>query len=182
MGKDPDYDLCCCGHSCLYCLLPKCWEGRGNLVNKTLKCGLFKVMANLFKWVYRKLYYCLMRRSQVMSYEVMDDNELEDVQSTGKQREQEEILIPSSACVWVMLLYISLGTIMFAEWEQWDYLDSAYFCVTSLLKATIMFIVHQYSFGSFMQFCFFYFNFIYRLAWEILCRELMQRKILKSTK
>ena len=74
-----------------------------------------------------------------MSCEVMDDNELEEVQSRGKQlREQEEILIPSSACVWVMLLYISLGTIMFAEWEQWDYLDSAYFCVTSLLKASVV--------------------------------------------
>ena len=26
------------------------------------------------------------------------------------------------------------GTIMFAEWEQWNYLDSTYFCVISLLK------------------------------------------------
>ena len=45
-----------------------------------------------------------------------------------------QVLIPSTACVWVMLFYLSLGTVMFAEWEQWDYLDSAYFCTTSLLK------------------------------------------------
>ena len=33
-----------------------------------------------------------------------------------------------------MTAYVLLGTIMFAEWEQWDYLDSVYFCVISLLK------------------------------------------------
>merc|ERR1711915_212442 len=33
-----------------------------------------------------------------------------------------------------MLAYITGGSIMFAEWEDWNYLDSAYFCVTSLLK------------------------------------------------
>ena len=49
-------------------------------------------------------------------------------------RSVAQVLIPSTACVWVMLFYLSLGTVMFAEWEQWDYLDSAYFCTTSLLK------------------------------------------------
>jgi potassium channel subfamily K, invertebrate len=32
---------------------------------------------------------------------------------------------------------LSGGTIMFAEWEGWDYLDAAYFCVTSLCKIGI---------------------------------------------
>ena len=31
-------------------------------------------------------------------------------------------------------MYLMVGTVIFAEWEDWDYLDAAYFCVTSLLK------------------------------------------------
>ena len=33
-----------------------------------------------------------------------------------------------------MIAYLLIGTIMFAEWEQWNYLDSLYFCFTSLTK------------------------------------------------
>lgn len=33
-----------------------------------------------------------------------------------------------------MTLYLIAGTIMFAEWEGWNYLDSLYFCFTSLAK------------------------------------------------
>ena len=33
-----------------------------------------------------------------------------------------------------MIVYLLVGTIMFAEWEGWNYLDSIYFCVTSLTK------------------------------------------------
>lgn len=33
-----------------------------------------------------------------------------------------------------MALYLLIGTILFAEWENWNYLDSVYFCVISLTK------------------------------------------------
>lgn len=91
---------------------------------------LLKVLANIFKWLYRKVYYCAVYRKRLSQYEVME-NDLEELNS---MKREEEVLIPSTACIWVMLFYITLGTIMFAEWEQWDYLDSCYFCVTSLLK------------------------------------------------
>ena len=42
--------------------------------------------------------------------------------------------MPSTTCLWVMITYLTVGTIMFAEWEGWNYLDSVYFCVTSLTK------------------------------------------------
>jgi hypothetical protein len=45
-----------------------------------------------------------------------------------------QVIVPSTACVWVMMVYLLVGTIMFAEWEGWNYLDSLYFCVTSLCK------------------------------------------------
>merc|ERR1719300_2058146 len=89
-----------------------------------------KVLASVFKWIYRKMFYCVVHRNKINRYEVIE-NDLEDFSALNQE---EEVLIPSTACLWVMLFYLSLGTIMFAEWEQWDYLDSAYFCVTSLLK------------------------------------------------
>ena len=33
-----------------------------------------------------------------------------------------------------MIIYLLIGTILFAEWEGWNYVDSVYFCVTSLAK------------------------------------------------
>ena len=110
----------------------------------------FKVLANLFKWMYRKIYYCAVRRQRAR-YEMMEtDPELEN---GPRMTQEEEVLIPSTACLWVMLFYLSMGTVMFAEWEQWDYLDSAYFCVTSLLKVkktmkSILFYVRHVLFAN----------------------------------
>ena len=95
------------------------------------------MLANLFKWVYRKTYYCATKRSRLSQYEVMENSgDMEEITSQVLTRSEEEVLIPSTACVWVMLFYLTLGTVMFAEWEHWDYLDSLYFCVTSLFKVS----------------------------------------------
>ena len=45
-----------------------------------------------------------------------------------------QVIVPSTTCLWVVAIYLRLGTIMFAEWEGWNYLDSVYFCVISLTK------------------------------------------------
>ena len=45
-----------------------------------------------------------------------------------------QVIVPSTTCLWVVAIYLLLGTIMFAEWEGWNYLDSVYFCVISLTK------------------------------------------------
>jgi len=89
-----------------------------------------KVFANIFKWLYRNMFYCNARRRTLNHYNMME-NEMEE---TDTLKQEEEVLVPSTACIWVMLAYLSMGTIMFAEWEGWNYLDSVYFCVTSLLK------------------------------------------------
>ncbi|XP_066603321.1 TWiK family of potassium channels protein 18 [Prorops nasuta] len=73
-----------------------------------------KVLAETFKWFYRWLHEC-----------------------SGQKRPGEKITVPSTACLWVLFAYIVVGTIMFAIWEEWDPLDSAYFCVTSLCKLGI---------------------------------------------
>ena len=96
-----------------------------------------KVFAEFFKWIYCRLYRCTVRRSKVEEYDTMDEEAGEEVDEEEYLEEDEEevqVLVPSTACVWVMLGYLLTGTIMFAEWEQWNYLDSTYFCVISLLK------------------------------------------------
>ncbi|CAG0925210.1 unnamed protein product, partial [Notodromas monacha] len=47
---------------------------------------------------------------------------------------EKPVIVPTTACMWVMVLYITVATITFAEWEQWNYLDSAYFVATTLMK------------------------------------------------
>lgn len=51
-----------------------------------------------------------------------------------QRRQKRRVIVPSTACLWVMTGYILIGTLMFAHWENWDYGDAVYFCVTSLCK------------------------------------------------
>lgn len=73
-----------------------------------------EVLAGSFRWVYTWLYEC----------------------STEKDEDAppRRVIVPSTACLWVIGGYVLTGAIMFAEWENWSYLDSTYFCVTSLCK------------------------------------------------
>ena len=73
-----------------------------------------KVLAQSFRWLYRWMHQC-----------------------SGNRKAGQRIIVPSTACLWVIFGYILVGAVMFAEWEKWDYLDSAYFCVTSLCKIGI---------------------------------------------
>lgn len=75
-----------------------------------------KVLAKTFRWVYTWIHEC------------SSDPDL------SSDTEKKKIIVPSTACLWVMSFYILIGTLMFAHWENWDYLDSVYFCVTSLCK------------------------------------------------
>ncbi|XP_017779092.1 PREDICTED: potassium channel subfamily K member 15 [Nicrophorus vespilloides] len=73
-----------------------------------------EVLAGTFRWIYTWLYECSTER---------DEDE-----------PPRRVIVPSSASLWVIGGYIATGAIMFAQWEQWSYLDSTYFCVTSLCK------------------------------------------------
>ncbi|KAK2719978.1 TWiK family of potassium channels protein 18-like isoform X1 [Artemia franciscana] len=92
-----------------------------------------KVLASVFKWVYARLVRCSRQRSKPKRVKVIEKIKSEDIESNSDE-EEEIIIVPSNACLWVMLIYLMTGTIMFAEWEQWDYIDACYFCVTSLCK------------------------------------------------
>ncbi|KAK2586535.1 hypothetical protein KPH14_011427 [Odynerus spinipes] len=70
-----------------------------------------KILAHTFRWLYTNLHEC-----------------------TGQRKPGQRITVPSTACLWVIFGYVLVGSIMFAQWEGWDLLDSTYFCVTSLCK------------------------------------------------
>ena len=78
-----------------------------------------RVFAKVFKFIYRSFYRCLTQSRRIS----VDDS--------------SPIFVPSTACIWVIVFYIVFGTVMFAEWEQWTYLDSCYFTCTSLAKIGI---------------------------------------------
>ncbi|XP_034111546.1 TWiK family of potassium channels protein 7 [Drosophila sulfurigaster albostrigata] len=44
----------------------------------------------------------------------------------------DEITVPLTVCVFVMVSYILSGAILFGRWEDWNYLDGSYFCFISL--------------------------------------------------
>lgn len=101
-------------------LVPKTQWGKGaTVIYAVLGIPLYvlyflnmgKVLAQTFKWLYTRGYEC-----------------------TGQRKPGQRTIVPSTACLWVIFGYIAVGSIMFAEWEGWDYLDSTYFCVTSLCK------------------------------------------------
>lgn len=81
-----------------------------------------KVLAQTFRWLYTWLHNC-----------TADDEYSDD----GNVRAKKKITVPSTACLWVISLYVLIGAFMFHKWEKWDYLDSIYFCVTSLCKIGI---------------------------------------------
>jgi len=101
-------------------LVPKTQLGKGaTVVYAVIGIPLYvlyflnmgQVLAETFRWLYTRVYEC-----------------------TGQRKPGQRVPVPSTACLWVIIGYVVAGSIMFAEWENWDYLDSAYFCVTSLCK------------------------------------------------
>ena len=77
-----------------------------------------------------------------MGKEIEEVDKLENIKEVNPETfwlhyyDSYQVLVPSTVCIWVMVVYLIIGTIMFSEWEGWNYLDSAYFCVTSLLKVS----------------------------------------------
>ncbi|EDW85586.1 uncharacterized protein Dwil_GK23078 [Drosophila willistoni] len=44
----------------------------------------------------------------------------------------DEITVPVTVCIFVMVSYILWGALLFGRWEEWNYLDGSYFCFISL--------------------------------------------------
>ncbi|XP_037955113.1 potassium channel subfamily K member 15 [Teleopsis dalmanni] len=65
-----------------------------------------------------------------------DDDDDDDDDDTDIEREirgsTDEITVPITVCILIVISYILSGAILFGRWEDWDYLDGSYFCFISL--------------------------------------------------
>ncbi|XP_022700770.1 uncharacterized protein LOC111267064 isoform X2 [Varroa jacobsoni] len=50
----------------------------------------------------------------------------------SRGREEERIAVPIPLCVLIMVAYISGGAVLFSLWEDWGFLEGAYFCFVTL--------------------------------------------------
>lgn len=50
----------------------------------------------------------------------------------SRAREEERIAVPIPLCVLIMVAYISGGAVLFSLWEDWGFLEGAYFCFVTL--------------------------------------------------
>jgi potassium channel subfamily K, invertebrate len=85
-----------------------------------------KVLASTFKWLYTWTHDC--------SRDQDKDGTSESGIQVKKIGNKRKVIVPSTACLWVMAFYCIGGTVMFGEWEKWKYIDSSYFVITSLCK------------------------------------------------
>lgn len=51
--------------------------------------------------------------------------------------QKSRVIVPSTACLWVLVAYVAAGTVTFVTLEDMTYMDSTFFCVTSLCKIGI---------------------------------------------
>ncbi|XP_063229099.1 TWiK family of potassium channels protein 18 [Bacillus rossius redtenbacheri] len=131
-----------------------------------------KVLATTFRWLYRRLYEC--------SSDARDLGDSDE--EVGLPSSAPRIIVPSTACLWVIGGYVVTGTVMFAMWEEWGYLDSTYFCVTSLCKIGIGDFVPganiiEYRSGSHLKLVI---NFVYLLVGMglvAMCYNLMREDV-----
>ncbi|KAH8383493.1 hypothetical protein KR009_008916 [Drosophila setifemur] len=81
-----------------------------------------RVLARSFKFLYRSMHDCTQEEDRL------------DALEGGGGYTRKKIIVPSTACLWVIFFYVLTGTVMFANWEKWSFLNSFYFCMTSLCK------------------------------------------------
>lgn len=132
----------------MYCMSVFSMIGYGNMVPKTpwgkgatviyatfgiplyilyfLNIG--RVLANTFKVIYTWIHKC----SHDSPRGRIDD--LDRISTSSHPVVAKKVIVPSTAGLWVIAIYVGVGTIMFAEWEKWEYHNAVYFCVTSLCK------------------------------------------------
>ncbi|XP_076479856.1 TWiK family of potassium channels protein 18 [Bombus vancouverensis nearcticus] len=67
-----------------------------------------------------------------ISLEKHDTKEENDDDSNSSSYDPQQVTVPLTLCVAIMVGYIWAGAILFSEWEDWNMLDGSYFCFVSL--------------------------------------------------
>lgn len=89
-----------------------------------------KALASTFRWLYTWFHDC----SRDQDKDNLNGSEEGSTLQVTKSGAKRKVIVPSTACLWVMSFYLLGGTVMFATWEGWDYHDAIYFVVISLCK------------------------------------------------
>ncbi|XP_037826370.1 TWiK family of potassium channels protein 12-like [Lucilia sericata] len=63
--------------------------------------------------------------------DLFEDDDDSDIEREIKGS-TDEITVPLTVCVFIMISYILWGALLFGQWESWGYLDGSYFCFISL--------------------------------------------------
>ncbi|VVC28926.1 Hypothetical protein CINCED_3A011725 [Cinara cedri] len=116
------------------------------------------ILAKSFKWIYAKCCLCrsckkrrkrmlaLQRKEQwkmdmrdlklntgvLTEGEESDDEGTTDGSSSLSFNDTQEVTVPISLCLTIMVGYISGGAVLFSKWEDWEFFDGSYFCFISL--------------------------------------------------
>lgn len=115
------------------------------------------VMARSFKWIYANLCLCrwcpgvakrraerrkVARQLREKMYEegeeeMSEENASELSEETTENESEgsydvQSVTVPVTLCLMIIVGYICFGAFLFCEWEDWQFLEAAYFCFISL--------------------------------------------------
>lgn len=96
--------------------------------------NLGRVMATAFRFIYKHIIRLLSRipcPCRRPSKEVNDDKEEKEEKKEEKENE-EKVKIPMIVTVLLLSGYIVIGSVLFGQWEGWDYVKASYFCFITL--------------------------------------------------
>ena len=74
-----------------------------------------------------------MSRASAPSIVIKEKEASEDVIKFRLVEDIRLVTVPITSCLLVLLTYLVMGAMVFAHWEDWTYLDGAYFCFISLM-------------------------------------------------
>jgi len=106
------------------------------------------IMARSFKWSYKNLCGCYLAKRIIHRHEAQNVVPYSDNQdyreqdslslafstdtNSSEKKPTEQVAVPVTLSLAVMVSYLCGGAILFGEWEGWDFLDGFYFCFITL--------------------------------------------------
>ncbi|XP_015185395.1 PREDICTED: potassium channel subfamily K member 9-like isoform X2 [Polistes dominula] len=112
----------------------------------------------------------------------MNDDDDDDDTSNSSKYDPQQVTVPLTLCLGIMVGYVIAGALLFSKWEDWNMLDGSYFCFVSLSTIGFGDIVpgdRIYS-GQGLElsfiFCFMY--LMLGMALIAMCFNLMQEEVI----
>ncbi|KAK2582040.1 hypothetical protein KPH14_002745 [Odynerus spinipes] len=60
------------------------------------------------------------------------NNNYDDHNSSSTEYDPQQVTVPLTLCLAIMVGYVIAGALLFSKWEDWNMLDGSYFCFVSL--------------------------------------------------